>query len=70
MKNGASRYDAQYARMGGKPDIRRALQIFNVMSDYMVFHEQRIKTCAALNRSVDNPNWQLARRWSKRGRVK
>lgn len=70
MKNGASRYDAQYARMGGKPDIRRALQVFNVMSDYMVFHEQWIETCAALNRSVDNPNWQLARRWSKRGRVK
>lgn len=70
MKNGASRYDAQYARMGGKPDIRRALQIFNVMSDYMVFHEQWIKTCAALNQSVDNPNWQLARRWRKRGRVK
>ena len=70
MKKGASRYDAQYARMGEKPDIRRALQVFNVMSDYMVFHEQWIKTCAALNRSVDNPNWQLARRWSKRGRGK
>ena len=37
MKNGASRYDAQYARMGEKPDIRRALRVFNVMSDYMVF---------------------------------
>lgn len=70
MKNGASRYDTQYARMGKKPDIRRALVIFNVMSDYMIFHEEWIKTCAALNRSVDNPNWQLARRWSKRGRVK
>lgn len=41
MKNGASRYDAQYARMGEKPDIRRALRVFNVMSDYMVFHTVR-----------------------------
>ena len=70
MKNGASKYDACYEKMGGKPDIRRALQIFNVMSDYMIFYEQWIRTCAALDRSVDNPNWQLARRWSKRGRIK
>ena len=38
MKNGKSRWDEQYERMGGKPDIRRAMQIFNVMSDYMVFY--------------------------------
>ena len=48
MKNGASRYDTQYARMGGKPDIKRALEIFNVMSDYIEFlRELDIYLCHA-----------------------
>ena len=70
MKNGASKYDEQYAKMERKPNIKHALEKFNVMSDYMIFHEEWIKTCAALNRSVDNPNWQLFRRWNKKGRRK
>lgn len=69
MKNGKSRWDKQYERMGGKPDIRRAMQIFNEMSDYMAFYEEWIKTCATLNRSISNPNRVLARRWSGRGGV-
>ena len=66
MKNGASRYDTQYARMGKKPDIKRALEIFNVMSDYMNFYEDWIYTCATLNRSVSNPNRRLVKRWNIR----
>lgn len=70
MKNGKSRWDEQYARMGGKPDIRRTMRIFNAMSDYMVFYEHWIFTCATLNRSISNPNRTLARRWSRGGRRK
>ena len=66
MKNGASKYDAQYEKMGGKPDIKRAIGLFNVMSEYMDFYERWIRTCTALNRSIDNPNRILARRWSER----
>lgn len=70
MKNGKSRWDEQYERMGGKPDIRRAMQIFNVMSDYMVFYGEWVRTCDTLNRSISNPNRTLARRWSRGGRRK
>ena len=70
MKNGASKYDTQYEKMGRKPDIKRALEIFNVMSDYMVFYEHWIFTCDTLNRSISNPNRTLARRWSRGGRRK
>lgn len=70
MKNGASKYDDQYGRMGGKPDIKRALEIFNVMSDYMVFYENWIFTCVTLNRSIDNPNRILTIRWNRRGKPK
>lgn len=70
MKNGASKYDTQYDKMGGKPDIKRALEIFNVMSDYMIFHENWIYTCATLNRCVSNPNRMLVRRWNKGRRLK
>ena len=70
MKNGASKYDQQYTKMGGKPDIKRALEIFNVMSDYMIFYENWIHTCATLNRSVSNPNRMLVRRWNKGRRLK
>lgn len=66
MKNGKSKWDEQYERMGGKPDINRAMEIFNVMSDYMDFYERWIFTCAALNRSIDNPNRRLVRRWNIR----
>lgn len=70
MKNGKSRWDEQNERMGGKPDIRRAMQIFNVMSDYMVFYGEWVRACATLNRSINNPNRALARRWNVRGRLK
>lgn len=68
MKNGASKYDHQYDKMGGKPDIKRALEIFNVMSDYMDFYEHWIFTCATLNRSISNPNRALAGRWREEKR--
>lgn len=69
MKNGASKYDAQYKKMGRKPDTKRALEIFNVMSDYLDFYERWVKICADLNRSINNPNRVLARRWKKGRRM-
>lgn len=68
MKKGESRWDEQYDRMGGKPDVKRAMRIFNVMSDYMVFYGEWVKTCAILNRSISNPNRALARRWREEKR--
>lgn len=67
MKNGKSRWDKLYERMSEKPDVKRAVGIFNVMSDYMNFYEEWICTCAALNRSAGNPNRRLAGRWNARG---
>lgn len=64
MKNGASRWDKTYAKMGGKPDIKRAMEIFNVMEDYVDFYARWITTCAGINRSRQNPNRILAQRWS------
>ena len=66
MKNGQSKWDEQYEKMGGKPDVKRALEIFNVMSDYMSFYENWIYTYATLNRSINNPNRRLVRRWNIR----
>lgn len=70
MKKGESRWDEQYARMGGKPDVKRAMEIFNIMVDYIEFYEYWIYTCAALNRSIRNPNRALVRRWNRRGQRK
>ena len=39
------------------------------MANYMKFYQAWVITCATLNRSVDNPNRVLARRWSKRGKM-
>lgn len=66
MKNGESRWDEQYERMGGKPDIKRAMEVFNIMSDYIEFHKNWIFTCATLNKSADNPNRKLTRQWNRR----
>lgn len=65
MRNGDSIYEEQYKRMNGRPDRKRALQLFNVMGDYLKFYEQWVKTCVSLNRKVENPNRSLARRWWK-----
>ena len=66
MKKGESRWDEQYARMGGKPDVKRAMEVFNIMSDYIEFYEKWIFTCATLNKSIDNPNRKLTRQWNRR----
>lgn len=63
MKNGKSRYDGAYARMEEKPDVKRAIQIFNAMTVYMDFYERWIRTCSALNRKQSNPNRRLMARW-------
>ena len=66
MKKGESRWDEQYAQMGGKPDVKRAMEVFNIMSDYIEFYEKWIFTCATLNKSIDNPNRKLTRQWNRR----
>ena len=40
------------------------------IENYEKFCQEWVMTCATLNRSVDNPNRILARRWNARGRLK
>ena len=40
------------------------------IENYEKFFQEWTMTCAALNRSVDNPNRILARRWRRGGREK
>ena len=40
------------------------------IENYEKFCQEWVMTCAALNRSVDNPNRILARRWRRGGREK
>ncbi len=40
------------------------------IENYEKFCQEWVMTCATLNRSVDNPNRRIARRWNIRGRLK
>lgn len=39
--------------------------IWGSMANFMGFYQEWVQTCATLNRSIDNPNRVLARRWRK-----
>ncbi|HIW40607.1 MAG TPA: hypothetical protein H9743_00410 [Candidatus Mediterraneibacter vanvlietii] len=39
--------------------------IWGSMANYMEFYQAWVTICATLNRSIDNPNRVLARRWRK-----
>lgn len=45
------------------------VSIWGSMANYMEFYQAWVTICAIVNRSVDNPNRALARRWSKRGKM-
>lgn len=46
------------------------VSIWGSMANYMEFYQAWVTICATVNRSVDNPNRALARRWNIRGRLK
>ena len=46
------------------------VSIWGSMANYMEFYQAWVTICATVNRSVDNPNRALARRWNVRGRLK
>ena len=46
------------------------VSIWGSMANYMEFYQAWVTICATVNRSVDNPNRVLARRWNVRGILK
>ena len=61
MKNG-SIYDDLYAKMG-MVDRTKAIRMFNTMAGYIDFYKQWVGVCSAINRSAENPNSELMKRW-------
>jgi hypothetical protein len=46
------------------------VSIWGSIANYMEFYQAWVTICATMNRSIDNPNRALARRWNIRGRLK
>lgn len=63
MKNGASKHDEIYERMGKKPNYRATVKTWHTMQNYIKFYEDWIRTCASLSKRRDNPNKILLEAW-------